>query len=81
MSFTTWEALRSSIRDAIANQVSNAPCVGSVSLPDGKQLKYRDYEELCGLIQKTYILESLETRPAASNRVSYGGWRRFDRCR
>ena len=77
MSFTTWTALRTAIKDAIADHVAGSPCTGAVTLSDGKTIKYRNYDELCGLIQKTYVLEALETPVIASNRVSYGRYRRF----
>lgn len=77
MSFTTWAALRSSIKDAIADHVAGTPCTGSVTLESGKTIKYRTYDELCDLLKKTYELEAIETPVNSSNRVSYGRYRRF----
>jgi len=77
MSFTTWPALRTAIKDAIADHVAGTPCTGAVTLSDGKTIKYRNYDELCGLIQKTYMLEALEQPVTPSTRVSYGRYRRL----
>lgn len=76
MSFTTWAALRTAIKDAIADHVAGSPCIGEYSFKN-RQIKYRTFEELCGLLTKTYKLESLETAGDPSTRVSYGRWRRF----
>ncbi len=75
--FTTWAALRTAIKDAIANHVANTPLVGSYAIM-GYDLKYRTYEELVDLLQKTYVLESLETTGDRDTITSYGSHRRFD---
>jgi hypothetical protein len=61
MAFTTWTALRTAIKDAIANHVAGSPCTGEYAIGD-RRLKYRSFEELVGLYQKTYVMESLEAR-------------------
>lgn len=76
MAFSTWTALRTAIKDAIADHVAGAPCVGSWTMGD-MTFKYRTFEELCGLLEKTYVLESLEDPGTPSTRVSYGRYRRF----
>jgi len=76
MAFTSWSALRTAIKDAIADHVAGAPCVGSWTIGD-KTVKYRTFEELCGLLDKTYAMESLESPGDPSTRVSYGKHRRF----
>lgn len=76
MSFTSWSALRTAIKDAIADHVAGAPCVGSYAIGE-RQLKYRTFEELCGLLEKTYVLEGLENSGTIATRVSYGRHRRL----
>jgi len=76
MAFSTWAALRTAIKDAIADHVAGSPCVGEYQMGN-RRLKYRTFDELCDLLTKTYRLESLETAGDPSTRVSYGRHRRF----
>ena len=76
MSFTTWSALRTDIKNAIADPVAGTPCVGSYQIAD-RMLKYRTFEELIGLLEKTYTLEALDSPGSISSRVSYGRHRRL----
>lgn len=76
MAFTTWASLRSDIKDAIADHVAGTPCVGDYSI-NGRSLKYRTFDELMGLLEKTYQLEALEQSGEPSTMVSYGRPRRF----
>lgn len=76
MAFTTWTALRTAIKDAIADHVSGTPCTGEYSIGD-RRLKYRTFGELIDLIEKTYQLEALESAGEPSNMVSYGRPRKF----
>ena len=76
MAFTTWAALRTDIKNAIANHVAGTPCVGDYSI-GGRSLKYRTFDELIGLIEKTYQIEALESAGDTSQMVSYGRPRRF----
>ena len=77
MAFTTWTALRTAIKDAIANHVAGAPCVGSYDIGQ-RSIKYRSFDELVALYSKTYVLESMETAGTPATRVSYGRHRRFN---
>jgi len=74
--FSTWAALRTAIKDAIANHVANTPLVGSYAIM-GYDLKYRNYDELIGLLQKTYELEALESIGDQTLMTSYARPRRF----
>jgi len=74
--FSTWAALRTAIKDAIANHVANTPLVGSYAIM-GYDLKYRTYEELIDLYQKTFVLEQLENTGDRNTMTSYGRHRRF----
>ena len=76
MAFTTWDALRTAIKDAIADHVAGTPCTGEYSM-GSRRLKYRTFDELMGLIEKTYQLEALESAGDSSKMVSYGRPRRF----
>lgn len=76
MAFSTWTALRTAIKDAIADHVAGSPCTGEYSI-GGRTLKYRSYQDLIELYRKTYVLEAMETPGTVSTRVSYGRHRRF----
>jgi hypothetical protein len=76
MAFTTWTALRTAIKDAIADQVAGAPCAGEYQIR-GRKLVYRSYQELIDLLHKTYDLEALESAGETSTTISYGRPRRF----
>jgi len=76
MAFSTWAALRTAIKDAIADHVAGNACTGSYS-KGGRSLTYRTYEELIGLLEKTYILESLESSGDRDRITSFGRHRRF----
>ena len=76
MSFTSWTALRTAIKDAIADHVAGAACTGSYTIGD-RRMEYRSYDELIGLYEKTFVLESMETPGSIATRVSYGRHRRL----
>jgi len=76
MAFSTWTALRTAIKDAIANQVAGDPCTGSYSIGN-RSLTYRSFEELVDLLEKTYILENLESSGDRSRITSFGRHRGF----
>ena len=76
MAFSTWAALRTAIKDAIADSVAGTPMSGSYSIGN-RSLTYRSYEELVELLEKTYILESLESSGDRKQIVSYGRHGRF----
>ena len=71
MPFTSWGDLRTSIKDALADHVAGNPCTGSYSIGN-RSLTYRSFEELVDLLEKTYILESLESSGDRTQMVSYG---------
>lgn len=75
--FTTWTALRTAIKNAIADNVAGSPCTGSYS-KGGRSLTYRSFDELIGLLEKTYVLEGLESSGDRSTMVSFGRFRRFN---
>ena len=76
MAFTTWTALRTAIKDALADHVAGSACVGEYSI-SGRSLKYRTYEELIALYEKTWVLEGMESSGSVGIRASYGRHRRF----
>ncbi len=73
MAFTTWEALKTAILDAMANSVAGAPCTGEYEI-DGRRMKYRSYKELQDLYEFACIRASIES----GARRSFGRFRRFD---
>ena len=74
--FTTWAALRTAILDGITNAVAGAPMTGEY-YKGNRRLRYRNYDELIALYEKTFVLESLEAGRDPSSMVSYGRARRF----
>jgi len=74
--FSTWAALRTAIKDAIADRVAGEPCVGEFR-KGNRSLRYNSFEDLVGLYEKTYQLEALESSGDLSHAVSYGRPRRF----
>ncbi len=74
--FTTWAALRTAILDAIADSVAGAPMTGEY-WKGNRRLRYRSYDELVSLYDKTFDLETLENSGNPSTMVSYGRMRRF----
>lgn len=75
-SFTTWAALRTAVKDAIANYVAGAPCTGEYSM-GGRTMKYRSIKELRELYEMTYDLEAIENAGQCSTMTSYGRYSRY----
>lgn len=76
MAFSTWAALRTTIKSAIADHVTNASCVGEYAIGN-RRLRYRTYAELIDLLEKTYELEALEESGNSAKMVSYSRYRRL----
>ena len=76
MAFTTWTALRTAIKDALADHIAGEPCVGNYTIM-GRTLQYKNFRELTDLYEKTYVLESMESTGNPASRVSYGRYRRL----
>ena len=74
--FTTWTALRTAIKNALADHIAGTPCTGEYAIGN-RRLRYRTYAELIDLLEKTYELEALENAGNLSTMVSYGRHRRF----
>jgi len=74
--FTTWTALRTTIKNAIADHIAGSPCTGEYAIGN-RRMKYRTYAELIDLLEKTYELEALEQSGNPATMVSYGRARRF----
>jgi len=73
MAFTTWEALKTSILDAMADSILGSPCTGEYEI-NGRKMKYRSYEEL----QRLYEWVKIQSARASGPRRSFGRYRRFD---
>jgi hypothetical protein len=77
MAFTTWSALRTAIKDAIADYIANGgPVTGAYSI-NGRSLTYRSIDDLEKLLKLTYTMEAIDSAGDQSTRVSYGRYRRF----
>ena len=75
-SFTTWAALRTAVKDAIANYVAGAPCTGEYSM-GGRTMKYRSIKDLRELYEMAYDLENIENAGQCSTMTSYGRYSRY----
>jgi len=75
-SFTSWTALRTAIKDKLADSIAGSPMTGEYAIGN-RRLKYRTYDELVDLLKKTYELEALESAGDPSVTISYGRYRRF----
>jgi hypothetical protein len=75
-SFTTWAALRTAVKDAIADYVAGSPCVGEYSM-GGRTMRYRNIKELRELFEMTYNLENIENAGQGSTVTSYGRYSRY----
>lgn len=76
MAFTTWTALRTAIKDALADHIAGKPFVQSFTLDGGPSFTFRSVEEAKKLIEMTYQMEALESAGDASVCVSYGAYRK-----
>ena len=72
MAFTSWEALKTAILDAIADHVAGKPCTGEYEI-DGQRMKYRSFDEL----QRLYDFALTQASRASRPRPSFGRYRRF----
>ena len=73
--FSTWAAVRTAIKDALATAVGGAVMMGEYRVGD-TTVRYRTFEELKKLYEMTYQFESLDSIDTCT-RVSYGRHRRF----
>lgn len=76
MAFTTWSALRTAIKDAIADYVAGSPITGSYTI-NGRTMTYRSIDDLKNLLDLCDIMESRDNAGTPSSMVSYGRHRRF----
>ena len=76
MAFTSWSALRTAMLDAYADHVATGNWIGEYT-QGARTLRYKSEKEFFEAIEKTYVLEGLETSGSISSRVSYGRHRRF----
>jgi len=75
MAFTTWAALETSVKDLIADHITNGTVlVGQVSAGD-KTISYRKIEDLYAILDMARKMQAIENISATS-RVSYSRWRR-----
>ena len=69
--FTTWDALRTAILDAMANNIAGTPCVGEYQI-NGRRIVYRTFGELQKLYENTF---KMEATGSGALPVSYGSHR------
>ena len=76
MAFTSWDALRTAMKDALADHIAGSPMSGEYSIGN-RRIKYRSYKELENALEGTYKLEGLESAGNPSSMVSYGKYMGF----
>lgn len=74
--FTTWTALRTAIKDAMANALAGDPYTAEFGMGRHRFVA-KSFDELTGLLEKSYTLEALESSGDRSTRVSFGRPRRY----
>jgi len=77
MAFTSWEAVRTSLKDALQDHITNGKALVGMVTINGRQLQYNGLQSVMDLLEATYKLESLDTAGSRTTRVSYGRFRRF----
>lgn len=75
MAFISWENLRESLKDALADYVSSGSPITKEYSIGGRKHVIRDVKELKDLIKLTYEMEDLEN--SGSYTVSYGRFKRI----
>ena len=74
--FSTWGAVRTAIKNAIATHADGDPCIGEYSV-EGVTVKYTSVTDLENLYKMTFRMEALDSTPTRSSRTSVGSHRRF----
>ena len=74
MSFTTWAALETTVKDLIADHITNGTVlIGQVSAGD-KSISYRKIEDLYAILEMARRMQAIES-PTPATRVSYSRYR------
>ena len=76
MAFTSWSAMISDLKDALADYISGAPITKEYRIA-GRQMVFRDAGEIEGLLDLCRRQEALDSAGDPSKMVSYGRHRRF----
>jgi len=76
MAFTTWAALRTAMKDALADHYATGNFVGSYAIGN-RQIKYKTEDEFFRALEMTYKMEALESAGDRASMVSYGRMRRY----
>ena len=76
MAFTSWSAMISDLKDALADYISGAPMTAEYRI-GGRTMVFRSAEEIEGLLDLCRRQESLDSAGDPSKMVSYGRHRRY----
>jgi DNA phosphorothioation-dependent restriction protein DptG len=74
--FSTWAALRTAIKDAIADHLAGQPLVSEFD-HGGRRFKFRSIDEMADFLERTYKLEAMESSGDRSTTTLYARARRF----
>jgi len=77
MAFSTWSAVRTSLKNALQDHLDNGKSLVGMVTINGRQLQYNNLDSIMKLIDETYVQESKETAGNMSTRRSFGRFRRF----
>lgn len=74
--FSTWAALRTAVKDAIADYLAGKPFVSEFAHGE-RTFKFRGIEEMTDFLERTHRLEALESTGDRSTALIYGRARRY----
>lgn len=74
--FSTWAALRTAVKDAMADWAAGKPAVKEFTHGQ-RTFRFNSIEELARFYERTFQLEALDSAGERSSTVLYGRARRF----
>jgi thiamine pyrophosphokinase len=70
--FSTWDALRTAIKDQLQTVMEDEPCIGEFQKGDFR-IRYDSKKDLMDILKQTYELEAQELEAEQAGAVSVGG--------
>lgn len=76
MAFTTWDDLKSDLKDLIADHIASGKAITGMVTLRGNQIQYNSIDDVLEVLAKIDAIKSLETTGDPATRVSYGSHKR-----
>lgn len=76
MAFTTWQAIRDDLKDAISDLAAGSPFTGSYTI-GGRSMSFLTPADMQAYYEMTYKLENLDSSGDRTQMVSFARHRRF----